>query len=124
MTDERVPPVVAIDSRVRALEERAIADDGLHKNLVVQDGLTATAVHELTAAINDPRQGLIVELDRFRTEVRVDREAMRAEAMTDRRVTRAWIRGASAVLGVIFTLVTVLSPWIQRFLESTFGVKP
>ncbi len=111
--ERRSPTVVAIDSRVRALEERAIADDGLHSNLMRADSQTAAAVEKLTAAINDPYAGLIVQLNSFRTEV-----------INDRNQFRSWVRGATFVLGAIFTLVTVAAPWIQKAIESFTGARP
>jgi hypothetical protein len=91
--------------RVRTLEDRARDDDGLHRGLTAADGQTAAAVGELTKALNDPKTGLIVEVDRFRAEVVADRAAF-----------RAWIRGAVAVLSVVFALFTILAPWIRSVL--------
>ena len=69
------------------------------------DGSTAAAVVRLTDAINHPKTGLIVELDRFRAEVAADRQAF-----------RAWIAGAVAVVSIVYSLVTVLAPLIQSVL--------
>jgi len=111
--ERRTPPVDALDGRVRALEERAIADDGLHRNLVLADSQTAIAVEKLTASINDPRSGLIVELDQLRAEIKADRATF-----------RAWVRGATAVLSVVFTVITVISPWVRAWLEAAVHVGP
>jgi len=70
-----------------------------------QDGTTATAVDMLSRTINDPRGGLIVELQRFRDEVR-----------NDRRAFKAWIAGAAFVVSAVFTIVTVVAPAIRFML--------
>ena len=105
--ERRTPPVTVLDARVRALEERAIADDGLHRNLALADSQTADAVKLLTAAINDPRAGLIVELDHLRTEIQ-----------SDRATFRAWVRGATFVLSVVFSIVTVAAPWVRDYIAG------
>ena len=107
----REPSVLKLDDRVRALEERAIADDALHANLVRADSQTANSVDKLTTAIADPRAGLIVELDRFRREVAADRDAF-----------RSWVKGATAILSIVFGTITILSPWIRDIIAGTFGV--
>ena len=99
-----------LDGRVRALEERAIADDGLHASLARQDSLTAVAVADLTKAINDPKAGLIVELDKFRAEVRTDRESF-----------RSWVRGATFVLSAVFGIVTIAAPWVRDAIQTAIG---
>lgn len=101
--------LLSLDERVRALETRAIKDDDLHAGLTRQDGLTADAVKELTRSINDPKMGLIVELDRFRGEVAHDRKEF-----------RAWIRGATAALSVVVTIATIVAPWVRDALEGVF----
>lgn len=98
--------------RVSDLERRAILDDKLHEGLVATDGHTAEAVRELTRAINDPRLGLIVELDSFRKEVAADRKEF-----------RAWVRGATAVLSIVFTVITILAPWIREIIGGSFGLR-
>jgi hypothetical protein len=101
-----------LTKRVVDLERRAILDDELHKGLVATDGHTADAVRELTKAINDPRGGLIVELDNFRKEVAADRAVFRAQ-----------IRGATIVLSAVFGTVTILAPWFRAFVETALSVK-
>jgi hypothetical protein len=114
MTQERrVSPIVAIDDRVRALEQRAIRSDDLHTSLLHADSQTAASVDQLTKAINDPYTGLIVQLNTFRTEV-----------INDRKEFRAWIRGATFVLSVVFGIVTIAAPWIQKAVELVFNSKP
>ena len=72
------------------------------------DSTTAVAVAHLNRTINDPRDGLIVELGRFRDEVR-----------TDRRVFKAWVAGAVFVISVVFTIVTTIAPWLQTAVGAT-----
>ncbi|MCI0345762.1 MAG: hypothetical protein L0221_10025 [Chloroflexi bacterium] len=109
--DLRQPNVLNLESRIRALEERAIADDGLHTNLVRADSATAASVDKLTTALNDPRTGLIVELASFRNEVRTDREVFRGQ-----------IRLATIVVSAVFAIVSVVAPWIQSLVSSVFRV--
>lgn len=113
MTERRLPPIVAIETRIRALEERAISDDGLHSNLVRADSQTAASVDKLTTAINDPYAGLIVQLNNFRADV-----------VSDRKQFRSWVRGATAVLSIVFGLVTIGAPWIQKAIEAVFNARP
>jgi hypothetical protein len=101
-----------IVARVEAIERRDIEADLLHRELKMNDGETAKAIKELTDTLNHPKTGLIVELDRFRAEV-----------IADRQQFRAWIRGATAVLASVFTLITVAAPWIRDLISAIFAVK-
>lgn len=103
----------SLDRRLRAIEERDIADDALHRQLLATDTETAKAVHELTETIRHPRDGLIVELDKFRAEVIADRQAF-----------RAWIRGATFIVSIVFAIFSVLAPWLRALLETLFNVRP
>ena len=108
MIERRTPTLLGLDTRLRLLEDRAIKDDGLHQALISADSQTARAVEKLTEAINDPRDGLIVQLDRFRTEV-----------ANDRKVFRAWVAGAVAVLSAF----SVVSPWIRDLIITAMGMQ-
>lgn len=79
--------------------------DAEHQALKAQDLQTAAAVERLADTINNPRTGLIVELERFREEVR-----------TDRKVFKAWVGGAVAVMSFVFALITVYAPAIRQLL--------
>lgn len=92
-------------ARIEALERRNIVADNEHIVFRASDSQTAVAVQELSRVINDPRNGLIVELEKFRAEVR-----------NDRKVFKAWIAGAAAVISVIYAIVTVYAPLIQKLL--------
>lgn len=81
----------------------SLADKALEKS----DGALVASVDELTKAIKDPETGLIVGLREFRTEVR-----------NDRKVTRAYIAGACAVLTLIWTILIAFAPSIR----ATFGI--
>ncbi len=102
----------SLTRRVEEIERRNIKAEALHERLVAADSATAEAVRDLTRIINDPRSGLIVELDKFREEV-----------AQDRREFRAWVRGATAILSVVFGLVTILAPWIRAIVEQAVGVR-
>ena len=95
----------SLDSRVRKIEARDIEADIVHAQLLHADSQTAEAVRRLSDTINDPRNGLIVELERFREEVR-----------TDRRIMKAYISGGVAVISVIYAIVTLLAPAIRSAL--------
>lgn len=99
-----------LEQRLRKLEDTALLDTRLHSALDQADGRTASAVDALALAINHPREGLIVELAKFQAEVRADRATF-----------RAWIAGATTVIGVIFTLVTAFAPFLQRIVSGLFG---
>ena len=99
----------ALAVRVEALERRNIAADNDHLAFRLNDSQTAAAVVELARAINDPRNGLIVELANFRAEV-----------ANDRRVFKAWIAGAAFAISAIFTVVTIYAPAFR----SVLGVQP
>ena len=96
-------------ARIEVLERRNIVADQDHIAFRANDSQTAAAVSKLTDILNDPRVGLIVELERFRAEV-----------ATDRRVFKAWIGGAVGVVSFVFALITIYAPAIQEVL----GVHP
>jgi hypothetical protein len=100
----------SFEGRLQAVEDQQAAAHGDHealkladKALEVADSRTASAVDELTKAINHPETGLIVGLREFRSEVR-----------NDRKVTRAYITGAIAVLSAIWTILLAAAPWLQK----------
>jgi hypothetical protein len=99
-----------LTKRVDAIERRDIEADLTHRRLEERDSETASAVRDLTRSINDPRQGLIIELDHFRSEVR-----------NDRRVFKAWIAGAVAVLSAILTVGNIYAPAIRSILGIHAG---
>lgn len=103
--------LAALDQRLRIIEDKAISGELLHAQLIHNDSATAAAVQDLTKSLNDPKTGLIVELDRFRAEVIADRAAF-----------RAWVRGATAVISVVFTIVTVLAPWLRDLIAAVTGL--
>lgn len=69
------------------------------------DATTAQAVDHLSYTINDPREGLIVSLERFRDEVK-----------NDRKVFKAWIAGAAFVISLVYGVVTTFAPAIRTAL--------
>ena len=91
--------------RIDKIEKRDIEADIIHRELQRNDGETAKAVYELAKTINDPRSGLIVELERFRTDV-----------AADRRTFKAWVGGATFVLGIIMVFVNLFAPAIRSAL--------
>jgi hypothetical protein len=104
--------LASLDQRLRIIEDKAISGELLHAQLIHNDSATASAVQDLTKSLNDPKTGLIVELDRFRAEVIADRAAF-----------RAWVRGATAVISVVFTIVTVLAPWLRDLIAAVTGLR-
>lgn len=102
--------LVEMDRRISSLEvarEQAAKD---HQGFQLADAAlqhadsdTARAVDKLAEAINDPKTGLIVELANFRVEVR-----------NDRKVFKAYVAGAVAVLSAIWAVLLVFAPAIQK----------
>ena len=96
--------------RVKQLEQDRAFYKLTIEALQHHDATTANAVEHLSNTINHPREGLIVELQRFRDEVR-----------NDRRVFKAWIAGAAFVVSLVFAIVTTAAPWVQAALGAPVG---
>ena len=114
----------SLDKRVDAIERRDIEADIVHKRLEVNDGETAQAVRDLTVALNHPRTGLIVELDKFRADVKREVDDFRAEIRDANDKRNAWYRGAAFVLSGLFVVWEVVSPWIRGIIETLLNVRP
>ncbi len=96
--------MASLAGRMTALEQAEVVTNIEHAGFRAFDAATADAVKDLTRAINDPKTGLIVELDRFRTEV------------------RGWVRTAGLVTGGALAVITVVAPWVRALVERALNV--